>query len=78
MIEPGGGIEGELLVSAGEERPRWRLRLGFSATVLIALYLMAALAPRRSPERGRGSSVVASSSPSIPPPGSITARPRGA
>ena len=49
MIEPGGGIEGELLVTTGRPSPRWRWRAGLSGVVLLVLYAMAALAPWIAP-----------------------------
>ncbi len=45
MIEPGGGIEGELLATAGERRPSWRRRAGLGGAVLALLYSTAAAAP---------------------------------
>lgn len=54
MIEPGGGIEGELLVTTGRPARRWRWRAGFSGVVLLVLYAIAALAPWIAPyEPGR-------------------------
>jgi peptide/nickel transport system permease protein len=49
VIEPGGGIEGELLVTAGPpSRPR-RWRFGLSGMILVLLYATAALAPWVAP-----------------------------
>ena len=54
MIEPGGGIEGELLSTTGTPPRRWRWRAGLSGAVLLFLYAVAALAPWVAPyEPGR-------------------------
>lgn len=54
MIEPGGGVEGELLSTSGRPGPRWRLRAGLSGMVLLFLYAVAAFAPWVAPyEPGR-------------------------
>jgi peptide/nickel transport system permease protein len=54
MIEPGGGIEGELLSTTGRPQRRWRWRAGLSGLVLLFLYTTAALAPWIAPyEPGR-------------------------
>lgn len=51
MIEPGGGIAGELLATAATPAParRWRWRAGASGAVLLFLYATAALAPWIAP-----------------------------
>lgn len=49
MIEPGGGIEGELLSTTGRPSRRWRWRAGLSGFVLLFLYATAALAPWIAP-----------------------------
>lgn len=54
MIEPGGGIEGELLATTGKPGRRWRWRAGISGAVLLVLYASALLAPWIAPyEPGR-------------------------
>jgi peptide/nickel transport system permease protein len=54
VIEPGGGIEGELLSTTGAPPARWRWRAGISGAVLLFLYTVAALAPWIAPyEPGR-------------------------
>jgi len=54
MIEPGGGIEGELLATTGRPPRRWRWNAGLSGLVLLLLYTTAALAPWVAPyEPGR-------------------------
>ena len=45
MIEPGGGIEGELLATSGERTSTRRVRASLSALVLVFLYSIAAAAP---------------------------------
>lgn len=54
VVEPGGGIEGELFTATGRPRRHWVFRAGLSGLVLAFLYLSALFAPVVAPyEPGR-------------------------